>query len=189
MKQHWLPAILLTIVCLVILNGGYTVIVWGIAQLTPQKGLAERISGPDGQMYYVNVAQKFTEDRYFWPRPSAVDYNAAGSGGSNKGPSNPEYLKTVSDRIDSFLAHNPAVRKSQIPAELVTASGSGLDPDISIDAANVQVARVAKARGMDAGKVTQLIIQHTEQVMAGAGPHKINVLELNLRLDALSKKP
>src|SRR5437879_2650697 len=90
---------------------------------------------------YENVGQKFTKDKYFWVRPSAVDYNAAGSGGSNKGPSNPDYLKQVQDRIDTFMVHNPTVKKSEVPAEMVTASGSGLDPDISPAGAAVQSVR------------------------------------------------
>ena len=187
MKKEWLPAALLTLVCLVLVNGLYTAMVWGMAQITPQKGLAERIVAPNGQRYYANIAQKFTDDKYFWPRPSAVDYNAAGSGGSNKGPANPDFLKTVSDRKDSFLAHNPSVLKTDVPAELVTASGSGLDPDISVTAANAQVVRVAKIRGLSAAKVQALIAGQTQHVAAGLGPDKINVLRLNIRLDELSK--
>lgn len=183
MKKEWISAALLTIVCLLLINGVYTAMVWGMAQLTPQKGLAERIIAPNGQRYYANIAQKFTEDRYFWPRPSAVDYNAAGSGGSNKGPSNPDFLKTVSDRIDTFTAHNPSVPKSAIPAELVTASGSGLDPDISPEAANVQAARIAKARSIDEAGIRRLISNQTETCMGGLAPQKVNVLKLNLALD------
>ncbi len=185
MKKEWIPATLLTFVCLVLVNGFYTAVVWGIAQLTPQKGLAERIEAPNGQRYYVNVAQKFTDDRYFWPRPSAVDYNAAGSGGSNKGPSNPDFLKTVQDRVDSFIAHNPSIQKSAVPAEMVTASGSGLDPDISPDAAHVQAVRVAMKRGFSIDAIRQLIARHTEGGLNGVAPQKVNVLKLNLALDAL----
>lgn len=188
MKKEWFPATLLTLVCLVILNGGYTAIVWGIAQLTPQRGLGERVEKNDGTFYYANIAQKFTDDKYFWSRPSAVDYNAAGSGGSNKGPSNPDYLQTVSDRIDSFAAHNPDVRRSSIPSELVTASGSGLDPHISVAGATVQVARIAKVRGLDRKDINELIAQNTESTIAGIGPEKINVLRLNLALDKLNQR-
>ncbi len=186
MKKEWLSATLLTILCLVILNGGFTAIVWGIAKLTPQHGLAERVAKGDGTHYYANIAQKFTDDKYFWPRPSAVDYNAAGSGGSNKGPSNPDYLKTVLDRIDSFAAHNPGVAKSSIPSELVTASGSGLDPNISVEAATAQVPRIAKSRAVAEAAVKDLISKSTERAIAGIGPEKINVLRLNLQLDRLN---
>ncbi len=185
MKKQWLSATLMTIACLVVINGGYTAIVLAMAQLTPQKGLGARIKAPNGQLYYTNVAQKFSEDRYFWPRPSAVDYNASGSGGSNKGPSNPDYLQTVSDRIDSFAAHNPGVSRGSIPSELVTASGSGLDPDISREAAAVQIARVARARGIAADKIAALIQSQHSGGAAGLGPERINVLELNLALDRL----
>jgi K+-transporting ATPase ATPase C chain len=137
---------------------------------------------------YANEGQKFTKDEYFWSRPSAVDYNAAGSGGSNKGPSNPDYLKQVEGRIQDFLKHNPGVTRAQIPAELVTASGSGLDPDLSPAGAQVQVARVAKARGLSADQLTKLVDEHTEKPMLGLfGPAKVNVLKLNVALDELKK--
>jgi len=135
---------------------------------------------------YALIGQKFTDDKYFWSRPSAVDYNAAGSAGSNKGPTNPEYLKQVQDRIDTFLAHNPGVRKEDIPAELVTASGSGEDPDLSPAAAKVQVKRIAAIRKIDENKIDALIEQHTEGPLLGfLGPSKVNVLKLNVALDEL----
>ncbi|MBC8156416.1 MAG: potassium-transporting ATPase subunit C, partial [Bacteroidetes bacterium] len=125
-----------------------------------------------------------TEDRYFNGRPSAVDYNAAGSAGSNKGPSNPDYLKTVQERIDTFMVHNPGIQKSAIPAELVTASGSGLDPDLSPAAALIQVSRIAKVRGLPVERVTQLVNENTEGPLLGVfGPSKVNVLKLNVALD------
>ena len=104
----------------------------GIAQAAPAKGKGETVTVNGKVVGYKLIGQKFTDDKYFWSRPSAVDYNAAGSGGSNKGPTNPDYLKTVQDRIDSFLVHNPGIKKEEIPSELVTASGSGQDPDISV---------------------------------------------------------
>jgi len=135
---------------------------------------------------YANIGQKFTEDKYFWGRPSAVDYNAAGSAGSNKGPSNPDYLKQVQGRIDSFLVHNPAVKKEEIPAELVTASGSGLDPDLSPSGAKVQVKRIAAIRKLDNAKLISLINLQTEKPLLGLfGPSKVNVLKLNIELDKL----
>jgi K+-transporting ATPase ATPase C chain len=132
---------------------------------------------------YENIGQKFTEDKYFWGRPSAVDYNAAGSAGSNKGPSNPDYLQVLQDRIDSFLIHNPGVKREQIPADLVTASGSGLDPHISPAAAYVQAKRVAAARGLTEDRVTALVDAHIKKSMLG--PSVINVLKLNIELDKL----
>ncbi len=186
MKKEWIPAVLMTLVCLVLVNGLYTGIVWGIAQVSPQHGDAERIAGPNGQRYYVNIGQRFTEDRYFWGRPSVVDYNAAGSGGSNKGPSNPDYLATVAERIDSFMAHNPGVKKSELPSELVTASSSGLDPDISIEAAMVQIPRIITSRGIPADALRRIIASTTDRLPGNIGPATVNLLRLNLALDELS---
>ena len=135
--------------------------------------------------YYLE-GQHFTHDNYFWSRPSAVAYNAAGSGGSNKGPTNPDYLKQVQDRIDSFMVHNPGIDKGAIPSEMVTASGSGLDPDLSPAGATVQVKRIAAARKMDEQRIRELIAAHTQQPLLGLlGTSKVNVLALNIALDAL----
>jgi K+-transporting ATPase ATPase C chain len=112
-----------------------------------------------------------------------VNYNSAGSGGSNKRPSNPDYLQVVKDRIDTFLAHNPGITRNQVPAEMVTASGSGLDPHISPAAAMIQVKRVARARGLDEPVVRKLVEEHTE--VNPVGPDVINVLRLNISLDKL----
>ncbi len=186
MKQHILPAIRLTFVCLVFFVVVYPAIVWGIAQLTPNKGQADTVT-QNGKKYYTNIAQNFTQDKYFSSRPSAVAYNAAGAGGSNKGPSNPDYLKDVQGRIDSFLVHNPGIQKSEIPSDLVTASGAGLDPNISIQAAKVQVKRIAKKRGIAEITVQGLINTNTEKPLLGLlGTEKINVLKLNLALDNLT---
>ncbi len=185
MKKELLPALLLTIVCIVFFCVVYPGIVWLIAQASPNKGEGFVITA-NGKTYYENIAQKFTDDKYFWSRPSAVDYNAAGSGGSNKGPTNPDYLADVQKRIDTFMAHNPDIKKSDIPSDMVTASGSGLDPDISVQGANVQVARVAKLRGLSVDAVTSLVRKHTDKPLFGIlGPEKINVLKLNLALDAM----
>lgn len=185
MKKELFSSVILSVCCLVLFAGIYPLAVWGIAQAAPNRGKGFVVES-GGKYYYRNIAQKFTADAYFWSRPSAVDYNAAGSGGSNKGPANPEYLATVQGRIDSFAAHNPGIAKSDIPSDLVTASGSGLDPDISIQAAKVQAGRVAKARGMSADAVSRLIDKHTAHPLLG--PAHINVLELNLDLDKTAKK-
>jgi K+-transporting ATPase ATPase C chain len=118
-----------------------------------------------------------------------VDYNAAGSGGSNKGPSNADYLQQVSDRIDTLLKYNPGIRKADIPAEMVTASGSGLDPDISVQGAIIQIRRIAVARNVEERVVAQLVVDHTQKPVLGLfGPTSVNVLKLNLALDKLSDK-
>jgi K+-transporting ATPase ATPase C chain len=134
----------------------------------------------------VNVGQAFTTDKYFWSRPSAVDYNAAGSGGSNKGPSNPDHLAEVQSRIDTFLVHDPGINKSEIPSDLVTASGSGLDPHISVAAAKVQVKRIATVRNVSESDLQHLIERNTEKPLLGLfGTERINVLKLNISLDDL----
>ncbi|HNY55129.1 MAG TPA: K(+)-transporting ATPase subunit C [Chitinophagales bacterium] len=187
MKTTIFQAIRLTILTLLFFSGIYTLIILGIAQLTPNKGKGESIT-VDGKKYYTNVGQSFTDDKYFNSRPSAVNYNAAGSGGSNKGPSNPDYLAQVQARIDTFLVHNPGVKKEEIPSELVTASGSGLDPNISVKAAEVQINRIAAVRKISVDVLQQLIKDNTEKPLAGIfGPEKINVLKLNLALDKLKQ--
>lgn len=186
MKQHILPAIRLTLICVIVFVGLYTLLIWGVAQAAPGKGEGETVSVANKVVGYKLEGQNFTADNYFNSRPSAAGYNGAGSSGSNKGPSNPEYLKQVQDRVDTFLVHNPGIKKEQIPSELVTASGSGLDPDISVEAAKVQVPRIAATRKIDAQKINQLITQQTVAPLAGMfGTSKINVLQLNIALDAL----
>ena len=185
MKTNLLPAIKLTLLCMVLFMGVYTLVMLGIAQTAPNRGNGFIIEA-NGKRYYENIGQKFTFDKYFWSRPSAVDYNAAGSGGSNKGPSNPEYLKTVRDRIDTFMVHNPSVKKEEIPSDIVTASGSGEDPNISIQAAMIQIGRIAKVRNIPEDKIMNLVNEHTEKPLLGIfGPSKVNVLKLNISLDNL----
>src|SRR4051812_28458847 len=108
MKQHILPAIKLTFACILVFAGFYTLLIWGIAQAGPNSAKGETVHVNNKVAGYKLEGQHFTADKYFNGRPSAVSYNAAGSGASNKGPSNPAYLKQVQDRIDTFLVHNPA---------------------------------------------------------------------------------
>jgi potassium-transporting ATPase KdpC subunit len=189
MKQHIIPALRLTLVCLLFFCGIYTLLIWGIAQASPGKGEGETVSVNGKVVGYKLEGQNFSNDQYFWSRPSAVGYNAAGSGGSNKGPTNPDYLKDVTSRIDSFLVHNKTVSRIDIPSELVTASGSGLDPDISREAAYVQVARVAKTRGISEEAVKSIVEKHIDRPLLGLmGTERINVLSLNIDLDMSSAK-
>jgi K+-transporting ATPase ATPase C chain len=183
MKKELLPSIILTVLCIVLFSGVYPGVIWAIAQLSPNKGNGTMVASAKSRQY-ANIAQSFTRDEYFWPRPSAVNYNAAGSGGSNKGPDNKEYLAIVEQRIDTFLSHNPGITRVQIPSDMVTASGSGLDPDISYDAAIIQVRRIARHRNLPENAVRSLIDKHYQQPLLGiGGPRKVNVLALNIALD------
>jgi K+-transporting ATPase ATPase C chain len=129
------------------------------------------------------IAQKFERPEYFRPRPSAVDYNAASTGGSNFGRSNPEYLKQVKERVEVIMTRE-GVAASQVHSEMVTASGAGVDPHIPPAAAELQAVRVANSRSVDPGGVRELIAAHTETPTFGLfGRARVNVLELNLALD------
>ncbi|MBK6382475.1 MAG: K(+)-transporting ATPase subunit C [Chitinophagaceae bacterium] len=183
MKKNLIISLKLTLVMIILCAVLYPLLVAGIGKATPGGGKGKTISVNGKVVGYENVGQKFTDDKYFQGRPSAVDYNAAGSGGSNKGPSNPDYLQIVKDRIDTFLVHNPGVKKEEIPADLVTASGSGLDPHISPAAAYVQVKRIASIRALQEDKVKELVNSQIEQPILG--PSVVNVLKINIALDNL----
>jgi K+-transporting ATPase ATPase C chain len=188
MKKYLATSLKLTVVMLVLCSVIYPLFIMAIGKLTPGHGDGETLSVNGKVVGYAIVGQKFTDDKYFWSRPSAADYNAASSAGSNKGPSNPEYLKMVQDRIDTFLVHNPGIDKKDIPAELVTASGSGEDPDLSPAAAKIQVKRIAVIRHVDENKLNALVDQHTDGPLLGfLGPSKVNVLKLNIALDEISE--
>ena len=187
MKQHILPALRLTVICLVFFCGIYPLLIWGIAQIAPENGNGETTSANGKVVGYALLGQNFSKDKYFWGRPSAVSYNAAGSGGSNKGPSNPDYLKDVQSKIDTFLVHNPDIKKADIPSELVTASGSDLDPHLSVQGVTVQIPRIAKTRNLTEDRLRALVAVHTEQPLLGLfGPSTVNILQLNIDLDKLN---
>ena len=137
-----------------------------------------------------NVGQVFSSDKYFWGRPSNAGdgYDAASSAGSNKGPTNEEYLAEVETRIDSFLVHHPYLQRKDVPAEMVTASASGLDPHITPQSAYIQVKRVAEARGMSEDSVKAIVDGAVEKPLLNMfGPAKVNVLKLNVALDKVQK--
>ena len=184
MKKDLLISLKLTVVMTILTAVLYPLLVAGIGKATPGGGKGETVSLNGRVVGYEKVGQKFTDDKYFQGRPSAVDYNGAGSAGSNKGASNPGYLQLVKDRIDTFLVHNPGISKEQIPAEMVTASGSGLDPHISPASAYIQVKRVATVRGLSEDKVKTLVDQNIEKSWIGPA-EIINVLKLNVALDQL----
>ena len=164
----------------------YPLLITGIARIVaPNGGRGEEIVVDGKVVGFELIGQKFDDDRYFNSRPSAVDYNAAATGGSNKGPTNPDYLAQVQARIDTFLVHNPGVKKEDIPVDLVTASGGGLDPHISPAAALVQVDRIARVRNIDRDKLMALVSEHTETPIFGLGTSRVHVLRLNLDLDKL----
>jgi K+-transporting ATPase ATPase C chain len=190
MKTYLLPSIKITIVLLVLLCGIYPLVIAGIGKFTSGHGDGETVMYKGRVVGYANIGQKFTEDKYFWSRPSAANYQADASSGSNKGPTNPDYLKDVEKRIDTFMVHNPTVKRAEIPAELVTASGSGLDPDLSPAGATVQVARIANVRGISISQVNKIIDDNTEQPLLGLfGPARVNVLKMNVALDELKQAP
>src|SRR6201991_600384 len=187
MKKYLIPSLRLTLVFIILCAVIYPLLISMIGKATPGGGGGETISVNGKVVGYANIGQHFSDDKYFWSRPSAVAYNAAGSAGSNKGPSNPDYLKDVQGHIDSFLVHNPGVKKEEIPAELVTYSGSGLDPDVSPAGAKVQIKRVAAARHLQEGELNDLVDRYTEKPLLGLfGPARVNVLKLNIAVDRLT---
>jgi K+-transporting ATPase ATPase C chain len=184
MIKNILPAIKLSIISMLVFVVFYTLVVWGVGYvIAPNHGNGEVVTVNGKVVGYKLVGQRFTQPKYFNGRPSAVGYNAASSGGSNKGPSNPDYLKGIQTAIDTFLKNNPTVKKEDVPVELVTMSGSGLDPDISPKAATVQIPRIAKERHLTEEQLTTLVNKHIEKPMFG--PEHINVLLLNVDLDKL----
>lgn len=186
MKNYILQSIRLTAVLMVLLCVVYPLVVAFAGGFSKGKGGGEKLSKNGKVVGYALLGQSFTKPEYFWGRPSAVGYNAAGSGGSNKGPSNPDYLQQVSDRIDTLLKYNPTIKKADIPADMVTASGSGLDPNISEQGAIIQIKRIAAVRQLDERTVAELVVKNTQGPLFGLfGPTSVNVLKLNLALDAL----
>lgn len=172
----------ITVTFAVILFCGYVLVLWGFASLvSPNCGEAEVVTSQGRIVGAANVGQQFTSDVYFHSRPSAVDYNGRASGGSNKGPSDKEYLEEVNRRTEAFLKDHPYLVRSQVPSEMVTASASGLDPDISVEAARVQVRRVALARGISEEEIREMVQENTNTPIIGVPT--INVLKLNIALD------
>lgn len=177
--------ILFTIVMMVLLGGAYHVVLWAIGRAVfPSQAEGSLVRRADGTIVGSRlIAQRFTRPEYFQPRPSAVDYDAASTGGTNYGPSNADHLKAVHERLGAVMQQE-SVTASRVPSEMVTASGSGLDPHIPPGAAELQAARVAFARRVPIERVRTLIHAHTEPPTLGfLGRARVNVLELNLALD------
>lgn len=149
-----------------------------------------------GSLIYVNgtlvgselFGQNFTSPGYFHGRPSAVDYNGSNSGGSNLGPTSAKLMEEVRERVQKVRSEDNLSANASVPADLVLASGSGLDPDISPQGAQIQISRVAKARGLPESEVQALVDQHIEHPQFGIfGQDRVNVLKLNIALDDLAK--
>ena len=183
------PAVVLFVLLSIITGLIYPLLVTGIGQaLFPQQAAGSLIER-DGKLIGSRlIGQNFTDPQYFWGRPSATapqPYNAAASSGSNLGPLNPVLKDAVESRVKALRTADPG-NTQPVPIDLVTASASGLDPHISPAAADYQIARVARARGLAPEAVRNLVVQHTEaRQWSVFGESRVNVLELNLALDAL----
>jgi len=177
----------LLIVFLVLLGVIYPLAVTGISQLIFNSSAnGSLIKDGDKIIGSSLLGQQFTGDKYFWGRLSAENYDAMRSGGTNFSPANPKALEAANARIDALKKADPD-NKAQIPVDLITASASGLDPHISLLAAEYQITRVAKARGMDPDDVQEIINDHIDSLSKLFGDPYVNVLELNLALDRNDK--
>jgi|HubBroStandDraft_1064217.scaffolds.fasta_scaffold45951_2 potassium-transporting ATPase KdpC subunit len=189
MRNVWI-AIKVTIVFTALTGIVYPVAVYLLAHLMfPRQANGSLIVRNGSVVGSELIGQNFTSARYFHGRPSAAGdkgYDATASGGSNLGPTNKALIDVARTRLKDLLAQNPGSQPSQVPIDLVTASASGLDPHISVDAAELQVPRVAGARGLPEEQLRGLIRTHTEGRWAGLfGEPRVNVLMLNLALDDL----
>jgi K+-transporting ATPase ATPase C chain len=190
MSTYLKPAFLMLVVFTVLTGAIYPAAVTGLAQLlAPGRANGSLILSQDGKpVGSALIGQPFSDPKYFWGRPSATapyPYNAGASSGSNQGPTNPALADAVKARLQSLREADPG-NAAPIPVDLVTASGSGLDPHISPAAAEYQVSRVAKARNLDPNQVRDQVLAHTEPRQWGfLGEPRVNVLSLNRALDAL----
>jgi K+-transporting ATPase ATPase C chain len=184
MKKHFMTSILMTIVTTVLLGLVYPFVVTGLAQLLFPKQANGGLITMNGQVVGAHlIGQPFSSPGYFRSRPSAAGtgYDAGNSSGSNLGPTNKMLVDRMTGDVQKAQAENP---NAQVPMDLVTTSGSGLDPHISPEAAAFQVPRIARERGMTEGEVSALVANHTEERQLGfLGEPRVNVLELNLDLD------
>lgn len=189
MKRTMLQSILMLLVLSVLTGIIYPLVVTGLAQLCCRHAAQGSLIERDGRLLGSElIGQPFDEPKYFWPRPSATTpqpYNGASSSGSNLGPTNPAQFEAVRARVAALQQADPD-NPLPIPVDLVTASASGLDPDISPAAAQYQLRRVARARGLDPARIEALLAAHTQGRQWGIfGEPRVNVLELNLALDQL----
>jgi len=192
MLSQFRPALVMLILMTAITGAIYPIVVTGLAQVIfPTQANGSLIEQGGKAVGSALIGQPFGDPKHFWSRPSATSpypNNASSSSGSNQGPLNPALTDAVAVRIKALRDADPD-NKAPIPVDLVTASASGLDPHISPAAADYQVARVVKARGLDVAKVKALVAEHTEDRQLGfLGEPRVNVLKLNLALDALGSK-
>ena len=189
MKKNLLTAVLMTMATIILFGIIYPLIVTAVAQLLfPNQANGQLIRRGDQVIGSRLIAQPFTSARYFHPRPSAAGngYDAANSSGSNLGPTNQKLIDRVKAAVVAARAENPNV---PVPVDLVTTSGSGLDPDISPASAYFQVPRVAHARAISEERLREIVAAHIEPRTIGIlGEPRVNVLELNLALDQLAEK-
>ncbi len=192
MKKHLSElraAVMVTLIFAVVLCGLYPLVVFGIGQvLFPNQANGSLIVDKDGTVHGSKLlGQQFTADKYFQSRPSAAGngYDATSSGGSNLGPTSTNLATTIAQRISDYRTGNGLATNAPVPADAVTASGSGLDPHISLQNAKLQALRVAKVRNMSLEKVLALVHANTDPASLGfLGEPGVNVLTLNLALDA-----
>ena len=187
MFSQFLPALRMLVALTVLTGIAYPLLVTGIAQLAfPHQANGSLVESGGKTVGSTLIGQPFSDPKYFWSRPSATSpqpYNAMASSGSNQGPRNPALADAVKDRVKALRDADPE-SKAAVPADLVTASGSGLDPEISVAAAEFQVHRVAKARGLTEDKVRALVSANTSGRTFGVlGEPRVNVVSLNLALD------
>lgn len=188
MRRQLFPALMMMVVFTVIAGLAYPLVVTGIAQgLFNDKADGSLVENADGGVVGSSlIGQSFSEPEYFHPRPSAAGdgYDGSASSGSNLGPTNDGLLASVEERADAYREENRLDADAQVPVDAVTASASGLDPDISVANARLQAPRVAEERGLDLDTVMGLVDDHTSGRDVGfLGEKRVNVLELNLALD------
>ena len=192
MKRTLLIALRMTVVSLLALGVVYPLVVTGIARLAFPRAAAGSLVEKHGAVIgSEHIGQSFETDRYFHSRPSAAGngYDAMASSASNLGPTSQLLVDDVGRRVDAVVSQEVGARSGEVPVDLVTSSGSGLDPDISPDSAMLQVQRVARVRGLDADVLRELVRSHIHERQFGLlGERRVNVLELNLALDALSSR-
>ena len=186
--RQGLVGLRLLIVMTIVLGIAYPVMIFLVGRIVPGVSDGSYVTNSSGQVVgSAMIGQDFSGDRWFWPRPSAAGdgYDALSSGGSNLAADNPTLVSAVAER-QAAIAVAEKVATAQIPADAVTASGSGLDPDISPDYATLQVARVSAARGLDAVEVRRLVdTMTTGRFLGFIGEPRVNVLQLNLALEGL----